>query len=398
MSDATVTAAAGQTSNSSIDDNEFVRFGTVMLTAGNHTSLPSFIAGLLAALKKDSRVEKVQDFERPPTIRKRHYFPDLNRSDRSAVLQGSDRAECVELSEPIAFRVRVMVKNQPLHEGVDDVPGEYYEALWDGVTLFVGWTQSDDDPAISAGHVVVQIIRDAAQTVGGDIYVQSCSPGCRFMFVHQTLSIIPPRSPEDLEGPVRLYAMPGDVNRALINVDFPGGLSEHLLSIYFAISQQLGIYADFKNQGRRLIDLEDIAREDTAHLLMHNYAHAANAVKPFWVRPLAYWRGRGWRREARSLIAGLWLILVNMESLQRSWDEESRSLFQFGLDADLLLGTDHKNDLDMIHALDIKSVTNAMAEVSTRLDNRTVALATGWGALGGAVAGGAVGGIIGILN
>src|ERR1019366_1237273 len=71
-------------------------------------------------------------------------------------------------------------------------------------------------------------------------------------------------------------------------------------------------FAEAKNLARRVMDIESLIRDQLAHLLGHYYEHASVAAQPLWRNLKRRWRMLGWRREARQILASLWLSLANV--------------------------------------------------------------------------------------
>jgi hypothetical protein len=70
-----------------------------------------------------------------------------------------------------------------------------------------------------------------------------------------------------------------------------------------------------KNESRRLLDLDLSILDQLSHLLSHYYEHASITARPILSNTKDRWRTRGWRKEARQLLAGLLLSLANTETM-----------------------------------------------------------------------------------
>jgi hypothetical protein len=79
------------------------------------------------------------------------------------------------MSEPVAFTIRVPVKNQPTNFGLGDPPTDTYGVAWDGISVIVVWDQADDEPPMNAGQVAANVLSDVLESFGYELYVQGCS-------------------------------------------------------------------------------------------------------------------------------------------------------------------------------------------------------------------------------
>ena len=309
-------------------------------------------------------------------------FPDRNRSTRHGIASGSDGLNILCLSNPIAFKVRVPKKNQHAYGGTPDIPSDTYWVAWNGVAVFVLWEQGQYEIPISGGHVVADILRDALKNSGSDLYVQSCSPGCEYMFLHQTMRIIEDATIDDYE------VRPGSgTQEVLVVFEALDGPDLQVVWVALTVGSALGNFAEFKNYGRRLIDLENECRQDLGHLLTH-FAEHARIVNSGW-RPRALsrrWYARGWRKEARSLVADVWLALANIEAIKRSWDQERMNVAD-SEEFQPLFASDFSRDVITIDALRVEPISENVNQIAGWLNNHSVVMATGLGALAGGAAG-----------
>jgi len=138
------------------------------------------------------------------------------------------------------------------------------------------------------------------------------------------------------------------------------------------------------------MDIESLIRTQVAHLLGHYYEHALITAKPLLRSLKDRWRIRWWRREARQILAGLWLSLANVEALRRSW-EESRRDFEDRSSYMAIFEIDYSDDVAVVESLEVGHLDATIEQVSRNLDNRALLFATVVGALAGALAGALVG-------
>ncbi len=98
---------------------------------------------------------------------------------------------------------------------------------------------------------------------------------------------------------------------------------------------------------------------------------------------------QGWRREARQILASLWLSIASMEMLRRLWEDRRRSFEDTAQEDELeaLFAVDQKEDVAVIESLRLDYMESAVEQVASRLDSRANVTATLGGALAGAAAG-----------
>lgn len=305
------------------------------------------------------------------------------------VLTGRDSLNVLEISAPIEFSVRVPVKNQPKVSDVSDVPSDVYRCAWDGETLVVAWEQDTTRVPISAGQVVVDILRDALTMSGDAIYVQACSPSCRNLFLHQTLVTVPATDQS-----VTLAGASGRAVTARVP-DF--GLAAITWFIHNAFGGSIRAFARAKSAAQRMRDLEEIARDNLGHLLGHYADHAQLTAIPFHKSLRTRWRRRGWRREAQLLMTNVWLALSGIEALRAEWSH-NRAYVRRTQEISMAVEPDFRDDDEEIEKMDLAHVESATEHLANRIDSRSLTLATAVGALGGALSGAVVGGLFGWLT
>jgi hypothetical protein len=342
------------------------------------------------ALERDSRVVNVivpdinSDF-----TRRRTFYPDMNRTSEEALLNGSDTFQVMSLSDPIRFHMHVPKKNQPRWHGLDDIPTEDYFVSWDGVTVFVLWEQDSDLIAPPGGQIVVDILSSALATTQAELYIQACSPGCDNIFFHTNMRLRPDEHYTDDVAPKIV------LRRGENTVDVAIPADESNLDILGWLDVYLGLpaftFARLKNYGRRILDIESSIRDQMAHLLGHYYEHSLITAKPLWRSLKDRWRIRWWRREARQILAGLWLSLANVESLRRDWEESRRNFEGPRAHYMAIFEADYSNDVAAIESLEVGHLDATIEQISGNLDNRALLMATVVGALAGALAGALVG-------
>jgi hypothetical protein len=349
------------------------------------------------ALGADNRVIDLTMPEiRVDWITRYEMHPDLRRTSEQGVLTGADHFHTLVMSGPIQFTVRVPKKNQPAFRGYTDFPSDTYHVAWDGATAIVLWEQIADDPIpMAGGHIVVDILADAAKAAGQSLYVQACSPNCKNQFIHNHLRVTANRVVAELSLAVQTdpeYLGPIDMHVPTLSPP-----SEAALSLHYAADIPTLQFSILKNGARRLRDLEAVTRGLLVQLLVLNRSRAVSQAIPIWRlrRYRALWQSRKSRREAARVIAEVWLGLAALENLRRTWDED-RLQFHHAQGTSVvgpLYGRDYADDEAAVLSMNMTLVRSAVESTAARLDNRSVTLATTTGAAAvivGAVIGGAV--------
>ncbi|WP_434967265.1 hypothetical protein [Janibacter indicus] len=336
-------------------------------------------------LKLDARVVQVKIEESMPGgMSEKDFFPDEARSSEEGVFTGVDVFTVVTSNRFLTFEVRVPIKNQPVHSDLDSAPSDTYWVAWNGLTAVVMWEQGEPYRPLSGGQVVVSILREAVEGIGASLYVQNCNPGCDFQFLHETLRVVTDPDAYLLD----LRIDPLDQEHVAIALPLRRSSLLDVECLGVMVNGGIESFAEFKNLGRRIIDLENQIRGNLGHILGHLNASNLIAAEGWKLSSIApRWKGRGWRREVRHLISRTWLGISNVDILRRSWDEQCAWLETNEQDAMLLLARDFRSDMSSVRALDLTPVAETVTQVSNGLDNRTVVTATAFGALAGGLAG-----------
>jgi hypothetical protein len=348
------------------------------------------IREVCSALEQDSRVVNVMvpDISPDFTVRST-FYPDLNRTSEDDLLNGADAFQVLELSDPIRFHMHVPKKNQPQWHGWDNIPTEDYFVAWDGISAFVLWEQDSDRIPLPGGQIVTDILSFALATTQAELYIQACSPDCDNIFFHTNLYLHPDED-YTYDGAPKIVRRK-DENAVDVAIPADESNFEILEWLHSYLGSPASHFAKLKNLGRRVMDIESSIRDQMAHLLSHYYEHAAITAKPLWRSLKDRWRIRWWRREARQILAGLWLSLANVESLRREW-QDSRRTFEGNDDEYMaIFEVDYSNDVAVIESLEVGHLNATIEQISRNLDNRALLFATVVGALAGALAGALVG-------
>lgn len=374
----------------------FGRFGTFFLDQGHSKKSPTRVHNdLMESLKSDSRVVNVIGADpRPAWSAVWTAFPEDRRGDADDLLSGKDHFHPLELSDSITFEAYVPIKNQPKFGEIDDISTDRYWASWDGITLVVIWKREGDSriPARSAGHVIEDVLRTAAERTGGRLVVQACSTGCTNMFAHRDLRITQWNLDE---GEKKRLVFDGVQSRLVdLRIHTDGTPLQLSAEIHSQIEQPSAHFAKFKNLSRRIVDIEHLARDLVDELLLLDYQSLEQSRRNPFVRfgrfSANIWRalrGRGEGRRGREIIASLWIAMSRVESLQRDWLQVQRRFTESSLlrGRSVLYDIDRKDDDTAVPAINTQFVRAAVEHKATRRDSRLVTLATIGGGVAGAI-------------
>jgi hypothetical protein len=385
--------------NSSAADPEpvyVVRLATAYLVVP-HTANADVTYGerLKKSLLRDARVVSafVPALEQSWSPQFTVYSPLDRDGDTTRVLEATRHVHVQRFSDPIGFKLRVPTKNQPKVFEYDEIPSEEYYVLWDGVTLLVGWRQSADKAVgNSGGHIIEEILAEAASRIDADVLVQACNPLCQYVFIHTAIRV-------EVRGGADSWTVagrPGDPY--LLDAVLPrkgDGVDELVdvaVRVWGRTAVTLRAFAAMKSQGRQILELEALVRNDLDLLNRLHHERASARQKGWRERLRALWRFRHWRRTSRYYLARLWLGLGNLERLKRGWTDKSLQFRRRSDEANLgpLFHIDSHGEVSMVEQLELDLIETAVEHASDRLNTSVVSAAT----LGGAVAGAIVAAIL----
>jgi hypothetical protein len=334
-----------------------------------------------AALAADPRVSELIDsnasFEVDNARTRTLYQIDAEASN---VLDSVGAFQGLTLNSVIVFRVRVPKKNQPKYRSMDDVPADDYLAAWDGLSLAVQWNQTHPGATGSGGHVVLEILEQAGEKAEFPVSILTCTPSCLHRFLHLDFVTF-----EDECGCGKGFHLSGEtpVGRTVIA---PFGRAEsdvrNLYQTFFAVSSVLHVFAETRSDAEYILHLAYRSRIDSSEVLYISYQRADRSRLPdftSWVKDL--WDLRGSRREARRLIAGIWLALAMIDARLGTYLNRN-SRFNELVDEKQLtelrsfLETEHQSVAD----LDLAGVRASLQETATRMEGRLLIAATFGGA------------------
>lgn len=379
----------------------FARVGLFMVSLDCEDLEPvEVIARLRRALEADPRVDQLSgdklDVEWTTTD---VLYPhgQGETEDPDAVLDGHDHKHVLTIPDELTFSVQVPSKNQKLLIEGERVP-ERYMVKWNGTVACVLWMESR--PTMSAGCVIREVLGEAAVAAGFGFYTQACSSACEFPFLHRTAVLVSQHGSFDGDMTFDISEGWDEVSEGrdeVIGRGPEGSSSRELADLFYStIAFDTRRFSQLKNVGRRIMDLEDTARDSLRSLLALQYQHTCvrgDGVGQYFRRRLAL---RGWRAESRKLVSRVWLAVASLEVLQRRW-ARLRSEFEAGTRTDttlLLFEGDHHHDAEQVSTLDVGGLATAVEQASSRLDTMALTSATTWGALAGGAAGAAVGALV----
>lgn len=291
---------------------------------------------------------------------------------------------------PIWLTIDVPAKNQRQIQD-SEIPAERYFATWDGITLLATWenepTQHVTTP--SGGHVVGQVLIEAASRIGRTIVIQACTPLCEYEFNHTTViaDVI-----EDLSEGIQFQGVcpPRQLHLQLRALgEDRDTLLAHTRALHGDLAAAFLDFAVMKNTASHAVALSFGASDAADVLLDLMRRRAAASLGGIRSRATARWHLRGWRRHARRLIADLWLLIARIQADRRHWSQ-ARDSFEAevsALGASALFDSDYRGEASDLERLDLGALQAAIQHAAARLDNRDLVAATGVGALAGALAG-----------
>lgn len=372
--------------NTDTDVAYVMRLATVYLAVDRDTNEGSEYASRIAeSLEEDARVTHANAPDPDPDWSPEFtaYLP-IDETD-DGVLEATRHFHVQRFSEPIGIHLRVPLKNQPKVFDTDRIPSEHYFALWDGVSLLVGWEQ----PALvhvgsSGGHIIEAILGEAAERVGASIVVQACNPECTYVFLHTAI-----RATVDDAVPsgwsVSLH--PQDSSLLEVVMDEADDLVDACLNTWWKVCGALDAFAEMKNRGRQILELEHVVRRDLDQVNQLHHHRASAAQKGILKRARAAWEYRSWRRTSRYYLARLWLGLGSLEWLRRQWADSAFKYRRIAGEENLndLFAIDVRDEVNVVEQLDLTLVEAAVEHAEDRISANLLALATAGGAIAGAI-------------
>lgn len=365
------------------------RFGSFLLTAPEFAKpYRAVYEALAAALEEDPRVAQVQVDPEYDDQWSHVYRMYPRPKSAEAIDTGSDSLDVMCFASPIRFSADIPEKNQRRVLEQDRIP-THYEVLWDGSMCLVTWTIGHDEVIpMSGGHVIADILGDAARRSGFTFFIQACSPGCKHGFAHTSLRFV---AKEGGRIEYDATAVPSEVGVRIRSTADP---AERFFWNQRTTHQA---FTELKNQGRRLLDIEKAARLSLERAMVINYSRASLTREAPWRALRDRWATRRWARDLRFEISRVWLLVTQMEALRREWAQER---FRFDAATEeagsaLLYTADYADEVDRVESLDPELMRSAVGEAAERLDSQALLRVTLVAALAGGGAGAVLGAIVG---
>ncbi len=266
--------------------------------------------------------------------------------------------------------------------------GQTYGVIWDGWLAVVSWQSAAEEPfGYEEGQVVIEVLERAAREVGLELRIQACDPHCTHNFGHTNVRFV--------HDPGEREALQYRVGGGLFEVEARSSKQERnelALSLFLDLRMMVNNFTEMKNVGHRLLECETDARVTLSQLVGVGYMRARiEALGPL-ARQRSRWRGRGWQRRARLLIARMWMSLARIEELRRQ-----RAALRSDYKASArergrlkLFESEDETDAERLRSLDLEMMRCGVQEMAERLDNRAMLRATALAAVVGALVGGAI--------
>lgn len=341
-----------------------------------------------AALRSDVRVTEVLDIGRNEHIDNAKTSTYWKIEASSAKLTDAlMQFEALHFNQPILFRVRVPVKNQPTYRSMADVPADEYLVAWDGLNLLVQWEQDSARSTGSGGHVVQHIIEELSRKIGLDAQIIACAQTCHHRFLHADFVSFVSGTGDGA------FKLTGD---AVIGITAQTPFSssteelEHLKRMYGAIRAPLTRYGIAKSMESAIRYLDWRARKDVDSMLEITYARAGRSRFPHLIAAAKdIWSLRGTRVLGRELVAGLWLALMSTETIKSNWTSEHSRLKQDLAESGMFKLADAFDvGYKTVKEQDVSMIRDAVQEIATRSEGRNLFAATIGGALAAIIGGG----------
>jgi hypothetical protein len=380
------------------------RVGICLLNHPHNSDLKEAYGKIYEAFERDSRIVAFQAAS----------IDDVVLSDESFSASGTRRGEKEEVdprrlplnpdrhihvcrvNPPVRLHVKVPRRVQAAGgNDINEVPTDEYWAIWDGITIAVLWRYGDSTKPFGqgAGRVVLQIVREAARKATAQALIEPCGPNCDFPFAHARLFL---RSVEDEVEVPFVHAGTKDVN-----VLVPGMTkAEDGLRYLFAELSFVGFcFATMRSHGATIQEVANRARSDLTELLKVYYMAVSRRFSFRRLATFSWWRDFKWRRGASRLIASLWLAVATIETQKLEW---SNVKFVYDDSAShngtaLVFKSEYLQDANVIEHIDVSGVKAAVEHASSRIDTRSLVIATTVAAIVGALVGAIVGAIVSTL-
>ena len=348
------------------------------------SDVKNLLDSVQSALRKDNRVASLIEAKHHPDFCHQYMLhPGPLDATPDGALRGSDARGCVQFSAGIQMDIRVPLKNQPTwHDDIEATTTDYV-AMWDGMTLAVGF-DANAGVRPAGGQVVFDVLRDAARAVGAEVYVQACKPMCEHLFLHADVVSL------ETEDETRVGSLSTGAERNVVELAVAPGTSiqSALSNFFYRVRGGMAQWTLAKNTGWRVLTIEDYARADLVHLFSH-FQEELEARLDGWSRKRLVTMRPSWRRISRLLTTRLWMHMANTEQLMRQRRYHMSVLESSAADqgtSDVVL-RDIEDESDFVETLNLDFLRQATEHAAASLDSRSVVHATALGIIGGGLAG-----------
>jgi hypothetical protein len=382
----------------------FGRAAVCFLAVGPDGDDQQLYEDLVNTLKADPRVETVdspaasrQEFSRP-TLTSFGSFTDDESVDEGEAPDPFSHLHFFTFGRPILLEIRSPKRLQRQYAGFKQIPTDKYWAAWDGITLVVVWEiervhgraidENDFFRALSpsAGLLVQDVLKEAAEKAGTEFRTIACSPNCDYTFSHSNLVLNTVGEDEETV----FSAEEGVIEVDLGSEHAPGVAAREL---YQAVSFVGRAFARVRSDSRTMQSAAWHTHIDVAKLLQLDYERAVLGAKPFLKALPERWKSRRWRRIARQLVAQISLDLATLEHVRADLARFRKIYDDAAQDANSGLVFKHEYELGLgiISTIEVSEARSAVDRVTASLDTRALVLATSLGAIVGALIGAVVG-------
>jgi hypothetical protein len=342
------------------------RLGTIYVaTSGKQPGEPlenprELADKICAALNKDVRIGNLK-LPQPEDSAVWDYQP-FNKWKPADLEKEQEHALAVQFRHPLAFTVHVPPKNQKFPP--ENLPEDHF-VRWDGSSLVVAWFHSGNAmPVPGAGIVVRDVLVEALERAGFDITIQPPT------LTHSLLRIMARSSGDSITF---------DSSFSLIDVDVPRSWDADRIvdQLFDRISFVQSTFYRLANLVSLMQPIRFTMEEDLAQLLRTQYQRVAGMS---W-RSREYWKGRWarrhWRREARQIIARIWLAMSQLRTLSVAFSDFLTIYERLLGDGEPNLFRREQDEMVRdVKNLDLTFAEHRAEEIGSRLDNRELVAIT----------------------
>lgn len=355
---------------------------------------------VIACLKDDPRVKDLVELDLKSVSLSSPKFFITNRESKpdftiQAPISASVHSHALQISPPLQFTVQIPRRLQaPKGANADSVPSEEYWVVWDGVVVVVLWKCEDSPHPFGAlgGVAVIKLLDEIVKKSDNAVTAQPCGPNCDYLFAHCDIQVVATDEQED----GREFKEAGRWRVSLEIGHEHAAPDAAASSVYRIIGLASRLFAHMRSDGKAISDIEESAREDLDELLeiYHTTTLIGSLVSPkSWK---ARWELRGWRRNAKRLIARLWLALSALEARRHDWANNKFSYDRAAnsLGRNLIFRHEYDDEVNYISAVDVSSIESSVAYAASHLDTQSLVKTTAIAAIVGGIMGAVITGAL----